>query len=84
MARDTRVVQPRPMTFLHKDVTVADAASLNLDADSIRPRFRHRKFHDSKRTTRTTHLYRSHLGHHDLLGFDRSGDDTESLVEQEL
>jgi hypothetical protein len=61
MARDARIVQPWPVPFLHKDVTVTDAASLYLDANGIRTRFWHLTIHSLKRAARTTDLHRSHL-----------------------
>jgi hypothetical protein len=54
--------------FLHKDITMTDAAGLYLDANSLRPRFRQLTIHGLERATWTTHLYCGHLGHYDLLG----------------
>lgn len=70
MACDPGVLQPRPVPFLHKDITMTDAASLYLDANGMRPRFRHRTLHCLEQAARTTDLYCSHLGHDDLLGLD--------------
>jgi hypothetical protein len=61
MARDARVMQPRPVSFLYKDVAMANTASLYLDADGMRPRFRHLTIHCLERAARTTDLHHSHL-----------------------
>jgi hypothetical protein len=59
--RHSWVLQARPMPFLHKDVAMADAASLYLDADGMRPRFRHLSIYGLERAARTAHLHGSHL-----------------------
>jgi hypothetical protein len=59
--RHSWVLQARPVSFLYKEVTMTDAASLYLDADGMKPRFRHLTIHCLERTARTTDLHRSHL-----------------------
>ena len=59
--RHSWVLQARPVPFLHKNVTMTDAASLYLDADGMRPRLRHLPIHGFERAARTAHLHYSHL-----------------------
>src|SRR5687768_18528957 len=40
MAGNARIVQPRPMSFFHKQITMTDSAGLHLDANHVWPRLR--------------------------------------------
>ena len=52
MARDTGVVQPRPMTFLHKHVTMTDPTGLHSDPYAIGPGYRNFSFNHFKWSAR--------------------------------
>src|SRR5437016_10124389 len=59
--RHSWVLQARPVPLLHKEVTMTDATGLYLDADGMRPRFRHLAIHCLERAARTAHLHCNHL-----------------------
>ena len=61
--RDARVLQPGPMSFLHKQVTMTDPTGLHSDADCIGPRSRDLSRDNFEWRARTTNLHRGHLCH---------------------
>src|SRR2546426_5927549 len=63
VARDARVLQPGPMSFLHKQVTMTHTTGLHLDAHLVRPWCRHLSFDHFEWRARTTNLHRRHLCH---------------------
>jgi hypothetical protein len=52
VAGDPRVLQPRPMTFLHEDIAMADPTSLHSDTDLVALRCGDISLHYFKRCTR--------------------------------
>src|SRR3989442_14429724 len=63
VACDTRVLQPWPMSLLHKHVTMTDPACLHSDAHLVLPRPQHLSLDHFEWADRTTNLHRSHLCH---------------------
>src|SRR5437870_9100574 len=63
VARDARVLQPGPMSFLHKQVTMTHTTGLHPEADLVGPRCRDLSFDHVERRARTTNLHRHHLCH---------------------
>jgi hypothetical protein len=61
--RHTRIRYTRPPAFLRQHITVANSASLHLDANLPRSGLRNLSLHHFKFSTRLWHLHRFHLRH---------------------
>ena len=63
MAWYTRILQARPMTFLHQRIAVANPTRLNFNPHPAGRRLRNFTFNDFKRTARTGDLRGAHCWH---------------------
>jgi hypothetical protein len=61
VSRHTRILYPRPQSFLGHGIAVADAASLNFDAHESSAGLRDFAFNDFKGPSRPSNLHDTHL-----------------------
>jgi hypothetical protein len=63
VSRNTRVLNPGPMTLLHERVTVTDATGFDLNSDLVSRRFGNIPFHEFEIAARLADLNRFHFRH---------------------
>jgi hypothetical protein len=61
MTRDTRIRETRPMSVLDERIAMADSASFNFDADSVRTGLREWTLAHLEWSTGTRYLHGRHL-----------------------